>query len=66
MMAAYGVAPSPAALLVLPLLMLSLLATLGVGVWFAAVNVRYRDVKYVLPFLLQVWLFITPSPTPAA
>jgi lipopolysaccharide transport system permease protein len=66
MMAAYGVVPSPAALLVLPLLALSLLTTLGVGVWFAAVNVRYRDVKYVLPFLLQVWLFITPVAYPSS
>jgi lipopolysaccharide transport system permease protein len=65
MMAAYGVAPSPAALLLLPLLVLSMLTTLGVGVWFAAVNVRYRDVKYVLPFLLQLWLFITPVAYPS-
>ena len=66
MMVAYGVAPSPAALLVVPLLLLSLLTALGVGVWFAAVNVRYRDVKYLLPFLLQVWLFITPVAYPSS
>jgi lipopolysaccharide transport system permease protein len=66
MMAVYGVAPSPAALLVLPLLLLSVLTALGVGVWFGALNVRYRDVKYVLPFLLQVWLFTTPVAYPSS
>ena len=66
LMVAYGVVPSPAALLVLPLLLLALLSTLGVGVWFAAINVRYRDVKYVLPFLLQVWLFVTPVAYPSS
>jgi homopolymeric O-antigen transport system permease protein len=66
MMAVYGVAPSPAALLVLPLLLLSVLTALGVGVWFGAVNVRYRDVKYVLPFVLQVWLFTTPVAYPSS
>jgi homopolymeric O-antigen transport system permease protein len=66
MMAVYGVVPSPAALLVLPLLLLSLLTTVGVGVWFAAVNVRYRDVKYALPFVLQVGLFLTPVAYPSS
>lgn len=33
---------------------------LGVGLWMAAINVRYRDVKYVMPFITQVWLFVTP------
>jgi lipopolysaccharide transport system permease protein len=66
MMAAYGVVPSLAALLVLPLLVLCTLTTVGVGVWFAAVNVRYRDVKYVLPFVLQVWLFVTPVAYPSS
>ncbi len=42
--------------LILPLLMLAL----GVGMLFAALNVRYRDVQYVLPFFTQLWLFVSP------
>ena len=38
----------------------SLVLTLGVGMFFAALNVRYRDVQHVLPFLVQLWLFVTP------
>lgn len=43
-------------ILILPLLMLAL----GVGLFFAAANVRYRDVQYVLPFFTQLWLFVSP------
>jgi lipopolysaccharide transport system permease protein len=43
-----------------------LIATaLSVGIWFAAINVRYRDVGYVVPFFIQVWLFLTPVIYPA-
>jgi lipopolysaccharide transport system permease protein len=56
----YGVAP-PAAIVTLPLFVaLALAAALGVGLWFAALNVRYRDVQYVLPFVVQLWLFASP------
>lgn len=40
--------------------MLSLFLTLGVGFWLSAVNVKYRDVGYVLPFLIQIWLYASP------
>jgi lipopolysaccharide transport system permease protein len=60
LMAAFGVSPSVAILWVLPLGALAVVATLGVGVWFAAINVRYRDVRYAVPFLTQVLLFATP------
>lgn len=60
MMAYYGVAPT-AALFALPVfLALGLAAALGVGLWFAALNVKYRDVQYVLPFVMQLWLFASP------
>jgi lipopolysaccharide transport system permease protein len=60
LMVAYGIAPS-AELLVLPLLLpLSFLAATGVGMGLGALNVRYRDVRYVTPFLLQIWMFLTP------
>jgi lipopolysaccharide transport system permease protein len=53
--------PLTARLLVLPLLIIPLVgAALGIGLLFSAVNVNYRDVKYVIPFLTQLWLFMTP------
>lgn len=45
----------------LPLfLALALITSLGVGLWLSAANVMYRDVNYILPFLTQLWLYITP------
>ena len=49
------------ALLTLPLfLLLALVSALGVSLWLSALNVIYRDVGHVLPFLTQIWFFITP------
>jgi lipopolysaccharide transport system permease protein len=49
------------ALLTLPLfIILALVATLGVSLWFSAANVIYRDVGHILPFLTQTWFFLTP------
>jgi lipopolysaccharide transport system permease protein len=54
-------------ILVLPLLILIMLATaLGIGAALSAVNVRYRDVKYVVPFAIQIWLFLTPIVYPTS
>lgn len=62
----YGLIP-PAAVLVLPLLILIMLAAvLGTTAALSAVNVRYRDVKYVIPFALQMWLFATPVVYPSS
>jgi lipopolysaccharide transport system permease protein len=55
-----GRLPGAAALWVVPLSLLAAGAALGAGLWLAALNVRYRDVKYVVPFLTQLWLFVTP------
>jgi lipopolysaccharide transport system permease protein len=56
----FGVTPS-IAVLWLPLFTLfALITALGVGTWLAAINVRYRDVKYVVPFLTQTWMFASP------
>jgi lipopolysaccharide transport system permease protein len=58
--------PPPWTALLLPAVMLSaMLAAFSVGVWLSALNVAYRDVRYVVPFLVQVWLFITPVAYPA-
>jgi lipopolysaccharide transport system permease protein len=60
MMLAYGFAPT-ANILWLPLLfLLAVVSSLGVGVWLAAINVQYRDIRYIVPFLMQMWMFVTP------
>lgn len=41
-------------------MLLALVTALGVGLWFSALNVQFRDVRYVLPFMLQFWLYATP------
>ena len=60
LMAYYRIAPSWG-LLLWPVLVIPLVAlAMGVGMIFAALNVRYRDIKYALPFFTQLWLFLTP------
>src|SRR4029077_18716275 len=44
-----------------PLALLVLFAALGVGTFLAALNVKYRDFRYVIPFMVQLWMFATPS-----
>jgi lipopolysaccharide transport system permease protein len=56
----YKVTPT-SAIWTLPLfLLLTVVTALGVALWLSAINVQYRDVNYVLPFLTQFWLFLTP------
>jgi lipopolysaccharide transport system permease protein len=51
----------------LPLfVLLALIVALGIGLWFSALNVQFRDVKYVVPFLTQLWLFLTPVVYPSS
>ena len=62
----YGM-PATRNLLMLPALAaLTVLLSLGLGMWLAALTVRYRDVRHVLPFTLQVWFFATPIIYPAS
>jgi lipopolysaccharide transport system permease protein len=62
----YGMVPPPA-LLVLPVLVVIMLAAvLGATAALSAVNVRYRDIKYVIPFAIQMWLFATPVVYPSS
>lgn len=64
MMAVYGVSISPL-LLLLPLsLLIASAFALGAGLWLSALNVEYRDVRVVVPFLLQLWLYATPVAYP--
>lgn len=61
MMAYFRVAPGWGLLLVPLILMTLVLTALGVGTLLAALNVSYRDFRYVIPFLVQLWMFATPS-----
>ena len=61
LMAWHSVPPSPAVLYALPILLCILLAATGMGTLLAALNVAYRDFRYVVPFLVQVWMFATPT-----
>jgi lipopolysaccharide transport system permease protein len=66
MMLWYGVSVT-VNVLWLPLFLLLALATaLGVGLWLSAMNVKYRDVKYMVPFLTQFWMFATPVAYPSS
>jgi lipopolysaccharide transport system permease protein len=56
----YGIAPGWEIVLVLPLILLAGLLALAIGLWLAPVNVRFRDVKYTVPFLLQIWMYASP------
>jgi homopolymeric O-antigen transport system permease protein len=66
LVAYFGIGLTWKLLLVGPLSILITALTLGVGTLFAALNVRYRDVRYILPFLLQVWFFLSPIIYPSS
>jgi len=60
MMLGFGVAISWQ-LLLLPLLLIGLLITsFGIGSWLAAVTVTYRDFRFIIPFMVQIWMYLTP------
>lgn len=56
----YGFAPSPAILLMPFFFLLATLSALGVGYWLSALNVKYRDFRYIVPFLVQFGLYVSP------
>jgi len=62
----YGITPSPAVLLLPLLLLLTVVTALGVGLWLAALNALYRDVRFVIPFCIQVWMFASPVVYPSS
>ena len=66
MMIYYGMAPTIQVLFVPVLVLLTALFALGVGTWFAALNVKYRDVRFALPFLIQIWLFVSSVILPSS
>lgn len=66
LMIGYAVRPGPGILLLPAVLLLALTATIGVALWLSALTVEYRDVRYIVPFLVQLWLFLTPVIYPAS
>jgi lipopolysaccharide transport system permease protein len=62
----YDVSPGWRLLFVPGFVILTMLAALAAGLWLSALNVSYRDVRYTLTFIVQLWLFITPVVYPAA
>jgi len=66
MMLWYGIAPTLNVLWLPAFLLLAFVAALGTGLFLAALNVEYRDVRYVVPFLVQIWLFATPIAYPSS
>jgi lipopolysaccharide transport system permease protein len=56
----YGITPSVRLLVAPAFALLAAACAFAPGIWLAALNVRYRDVRYVIPFLVQIWLFATP------
>ena len=66
MMFYYGIFPTVNIVWLPFLLLLTLVTSLGVGLWFAALNVQFRDVGYTVPFLTQFWLFATPIAYPSS
>lgn len=59
-MLVYGLVPPVQAVLILPLIGLTALTALAAGLWLAALNAVYRDVRYAVPFLIQTWFFLSP------
>jgi lipopolysaccharide transport system permease protein len=62
----YGIIPTFNVIWLPFLLLLAFVTALGVGMWFSALNVQFRDVRYVLPFLTQFWMFATPIVYPSS
>jgi lipopolysaccharide transport system permease protein len=61
MMAWYHVTPSVLAIPMIPaLLLLTILTATGVGCWLAAIYIQYRDVRHIVPFIVQIWMYISP------
>jgi len=66
MMLYYGIVPGWAIVTLPGFILLAVMTALGVGLWLSALNVQYRDVRYTIGFLVQLWLFLTPVAYPSS
>jgi lipopolysaccharide transport system permease protein len=62
----YGIAPGWAIVTLPGFILLAILTALSVGLWLSSLNVKYRDVRYTMNFLIQFWLFVTPVAYPSS
>jgi len=62
----YGLVPTVNIFWLPFFLLLALITSIGVSLWFSAMNVQFRDVRYTIPFLTQAWLFLTPIAYPSS
>jgi lipopolysaccharide transport system permease protein len=61
----YGIAPASTAWLAPFFLLIGMMAALGVGIWLSALTIRFRDFQHIIPFMVQIGMFITPVAYPA-
>jgi lipopolysaccharide transport system permease protein len=66
MMLYFGIVPTLNVLWLPLLLLLALTTSLGVGLWLTAMNVQFRDVRHIVPFMVQAWMFATPIAYPSS
>ncbi len=66
MMIYYAAVPSWNVVWLPAFVLLTFVTALGVGLWLSALNVKFRDVKYLVPFLVQIWMFATPIAYPSS
>ncbi len=66
MMAYYHIVPTAAVIWLPGFMLLAVLTALGVGLWLSALNALYRDVRYIVPFLVQFWMFGSPVAYPSS
>lgn len=59
-MAFYGIMPSWKMLVIPPLMVVAVFLALSIGLWLAPINVRFRDIKHTLPFIIQIWMYASP------
>jgi lipopolysaccharide transport system permease protein len=60
LMLAYGMFPTFKILLIFPLVLVASLLALSISLWLGPINVRFRDIKHTVPFMLQVWMYASP------
>ncbi|MDZ4766365.1 MAG: ABC transporter permease [Chloroflexota bacterium] len=66
MMLYFGIVPTANIIWLPALMLLALITSLAVGLWLSALNVQFRDVRYTIPFITQLWMFITPIVYPSS